>query len=85
MNRQLIFWILALGFLICCSALSLFTPFFPPFAAKKGISNFVVSLIIIANPIGGIIAALILGKIITDVNIRILQPYYLFRKTDLSS
>ena len=50
-----------------CTALSVITPFFPPFAMSKGVSEEIVGLIISANPIGAFFASLTLGKILNDV------------------
>jgi len=46
----------------------LITPFFPPFAKEKGISEEVVRFIFSANPIGAFVSSLILGKIMTEVS-----------------
>lgn len=47
--------------------MSLITPFFPPFAEEKGISVQMVGVIFSANPVGAFMAALALGKIMTEV------------------
>ena len=49
-------------------ALSIITPFFPPYAITKGISEDVIGIIFAANPFGAIIASIILGKILNDRN-----------------
>jgi MFS family permease len=58
---------LAAGYFIFSLALSIIAPFFPPFAEDKGISEDLVGLIYSANPIGAVVAAVILGKIVNDV------------------
>jgi MFS family permease len=47
--------------------LAIIAPFFPPFAKDHGISDEIVGLIFCSNPIGAIIASLILGKILNEV------------------
>lgn len=68
MNKILVFSLLLICELLCCLALSVISPFFPPFAKEKGISEATVGLIFSANPAGAIIATLILGKIMTEVS-----------------
>jgi MFS family permease len=46
---------------------SLITPFFPPFAIDKGLTQSILGYIISANPIGSFFASLALGKLITQV------------------
>jgi MFS family permease len=48
--------------------LSLITPFFPPFAYDKGISQSTMGYIIAANPLGSLSTSLLLGKTINDVD-----------------
>lgn len=68
MDKKLLIYVLLLICLfLMCSALSVITPFFPPFAIKKGISEEIVGFIIGANPIGAFFASLALGKILNDV------------------
>lgn len=69
-NKLLVFSMLMVCQLICCLALSIIAPFFPPFAKDKGISEVIVGIIFSANPVGAIIATLILGKILTEVSIQ---------------
>lgn len=55
------------GNLICCLGLSLISPFYPTYAEKFKISQTILGLIFAINPIGGMIASLIVGKILTKV------------------
>jgi MFS family permease len=48
-------------------ALSVIAPFFPAFAEEHDISEAIVGLVFSANPVGAVLAALVLGKIITEV------------------
>jgi hypothetical protein len=68
MNKLLVFSLLMVCNFICCLALAIISPFFPPFAHHHGISEDVVGIIFSANPLGAIIASLILGKILTEVH-----------------
>ena len=61
------FGLLMFCMMICCFSLSIISPFFPPFAEEIGISKEVVGVIFSANPIGAVLAALIIGKILTNV------------------
>jgi MFS family permease len=64
MNKNLVFYLLMVCQLICGLALAIISPFFPPYAREKGISEDVVGIIFSANPVGAIIASIILGKIL---------------------
>lgn len=46
---------------------SLITPFFPPYANKKGISETVLGLIIAAGPLGGLLASIVIAKTLNHV------------------
>lgn len=61
------FTFLNLGNLICCLGLSLISPFYPTYAEKFKISETILGFIFAINPIGGMIASLIIGKILTKV------------------
>lgn len=67
MQKTHLFFVLATGYFVFSLALSVIAPFFPSFAVDRGISEDVVGLIYSANPIGAVIAAVILGKIVNDV------------------
>lgn len=67
MEKNSLFALLALGYFIFCLALSIISPFFPAFAKDKGISELMVGIIYAANPVGAVISALILGKILNEV------------------
>jgi MFS family permease len=56
--------------MVCCFALSIISPFFPPYAKEKGINEGMIGLIFTANPIGSVLASLIMGKILTDVKVK---------------
>ncbi|CAD8188494.1 unnamed protein product [Paramecium octaurelia] len=47
---------------------SLITPFFPPYADKKGISQTTLGLIIAAGPLGGLLASIIIAKTLNHRN-----------------
>lgn len=66
-GRTLIFFLLLICNFLMCSALSVVTPFFPPYAIEKGVTEEVVGLIISSNPIGAFFASLYLGKVLNDV------------------
>ena len=68
MSKLIIYLLLLICNLLMCCALSVITPFFPPFAMDKGVSEEIVGFIISANPIGAFFASLTLGKILNDVN-----------------
>lgn len=73
MNRKnQLFAILTTGYFIFCLALSIIAPFFPAFAESRDISEAIVGLVFSANPVGAVLAALFLGKILTNVNQKIL-------------
>jgi MFS family permease len=75
MKKMLVFWLLMACQVICCIALSLISPFFPPYAEEKGISSEVVGFIFSANPIGAVTASMVLGKIlnqVTKLNLKVL-------------
>ena len=67
MERIVLFILLMMGLVVCAFALAILIPFYPIFAKEKGISEEFVGLIFGANPIGAIIAALIIGKVLTEV------------------
>jgi len=67
MQKSVIFLLLLVCNFLMCSALSVVTPFFPPSAEKKGLSEEVVGLIISSNPIGAFFASLYLGKVLNEV------------------
>lgn len=46
---------------------SLITPFFPPYAKKKGINESILGLIIAAGPLGGLIASGIIAFTLNHV------------------
>lgn len=46
---------------------SLITPFFPPYAERKGISQTTLGFIIAAGPLGGLIATIIIAKTLNHV------------------
>jgi MFS family permease len=62
-----LFIILAIGYFMFSMALSIIAPFFPAFAESKDISEIIVGIIFSANPVGAVLTALILGKILRDV------------------
>ena len=64
----MIFILLMVCQFICCLSLSIITPFFPPYAIGKGISEDIVGLIYGANPFGAIIGSLVVGKNINENN-----------------
>lgn len=53
--------------MLMCLSLSVITPFFPPHAISRGISEQIVGFIISANPVGAFFASIILGKILKEV------------------
>lgn len=67
MNNKYIFILLAFSYLIFSIAISIISPFFPAFAATKGISEIYVGIIFSANPLGAVLSAMILGKILNEV------------------
>jgi MFS family permease len=67
MNKNQLFALLCLGYFIFCLSLSIISPFFPAFAESKGISEFIVGIIYSSNPVGAVISALVIGKIINNV------------------
>jgi MFS family permease len=67
MNKNSIFILLVIGYFNFCLALSIISPFFPAFAESHGISQSIVGIIFSANPVGAVIAALTLGKILNEV------------------
>jgi MFS family permease len=67
MNRTIIFALLMVCQFICCLTLAIIAPFFPPYAKEKGIQEDIVGVIFSANPLGAIVASIILGKILTEV------------------
>jgi len=73
MNKLVMFSMLMVCQLICCFALSVISPFFPPFAREHGISEEIVGIIFISNPLGALIAAVILGKILSEVSLILIQ------------
>ena len=69
MEKNYLFALLVLGCFIFCLTLSKISPFFPAFAEEKGISELIVGIIYAANPVGAVIAALVLGKILNEADI----------------
>jgi MFS family permease len=67
-KKAIVFVLLMICQLVCCLSLSIITPFFPPYAISKGITEDVVGIIYSANPFGAIIGSLVVGKILNDVN-----------------
>ena len=67
MTKAFTFGLLLICNFLMCSSLSVVTPFFPPYAMSKGITEEIVGLIISANPIGAFFASLYLGKILNEV------------------
>lgn len=61
------FALLNLGNLICCLGLSLIAPFYPTYAQKFDVTGSLLGLIFGINPIGGMLSALIVGKILNNV------------------
>jgi predicted MFS family arabinose efflux permease len=61
--------ILILCYFLQNMSMSLIVPFFPPFATGRGVSLELVGLIISSNPIGAVIASLIIGKLLNEVPI----------------
>lgn len=68
MQKEIIYFLLLLCNILMCLSLSVITPFFPPFAMERDVTEEVVGLIISANPIGAFFASLTLGKILNDKN-----------------
>ena len=79
MDRMVLFILLMIGQVVCAFALAILIPFYPIFAKEKGISEEFVGLIFGANPIGAILAALTIGKVLTNVIL-----IFNRRKTDIS-
>ena len=69
MSKLVVFLLLLICNFLMCSSLSVVTPFFPPYAISKGISEEIVGLIISSNPIGAFFASLYLGQILNEVTI----------------
>lgn len=57
--------VLNLSNFICCQGLSIIAPFFPAFAKTYNVDEDIIGLIFSANPVGAIIASLIIGKLLT--------------------
>lgn len=68
MNKHFIFGVLTFCGVLQCLSKSIIGPFFPPFAKDRGISDTIIGLIIACNPVGSVLASLILGKIISKDN-----------------
>ena len=63
----MLYSILLIGNVCSSTSLSLITPFFPPAAKDKGISEDIIGIIFAVDAVAGFIAALILGKVLTKV------------------
>ncbi|CAD8070816.1 unnamed protein product [Paramecium sonneborni] len=68
MKAELEFALLNAGNLFCCLGLSLIAPFYPAYAHKFDVSNSLLGLIFGLNPIGGMLASLIVGKLLNHKN-----------------
>lgn len=79
MSRQIIFILLLICNILMCLSLSVITPFFPPYAISRGVTEEVVGFIISANPIGAFFASIALGKILNEVKgVNISKNYFCF-------
>jgi MFS family permease len=67
LSKSVVYILLVFCIFLMCSSLSVVTPFFPPYAMEKGVSEEIVGLIISSNPIGAFFASLYLGKILDEV------------------
>lgn len=68
MKAELEFALLNAGNLFCCLGFSLIAPFYPAYAKEFNVSNTILGLIFGMNPIGGMLASLIVGKLLNNVN-----------------
>ncbi|CAD8204677.1 unnamed protein product [Paramecium octaurelia] len=68
MKAELEFALLNAGNLFCCLGFSLIAPFYPAYAKEYDVSNSILGLIFGMNPIGGMLASLIIGKLLNNSN-----------------
>lgn len=53
---------------IISTSISIIAPFFPPFAESQGLSSTTIGLIFSSHPLGGMIASIYIGRILTNQN-----------------